>query len=188
MRSLLVFVLASTALYLCSCEDWPKHLEFGTRVPDARLEVKLDEPSLKYALYRRFEKAAHRGGYFDWRGRPLTEENIREDNLPTAYHWYPNEASDHSDYRIGFLLPRGDERPSSFTFIFYNANTSAFTDKEWRMFFQWKDVLLPRIFPDASIEVTEHPARYTNRDDLAGISRSTGIPVPERYRDDRSGN
>lgn len=165
-------------------EDWAKQLEFGTRYPDARIEVTLKEPTSQYRLYRRLEEAAHAGGFFDLRGRPVSEQDIGSQSLPRSYYWFPKEGSDHSSYRIRFMWPRGAKRPPSFAFVFYNSSTKTFTEREWRKFFKWKDSYLPSIFPSATIEITQHPAEFTNDNDLLRISRVTGIPLPERYKKD----
>ena len=181
MRTTISCLLLSCFLCLAACEDWAKRLEFGQSIPDARLEIRLNEPTSKYGLYQRFEQAAHRGGFFHRRGRHLSAEDIRQNNLPPSHKWYPSESSDRSEYHVSFYWPRRVERPWSFVFVFYNSSLNAFTAKEWRMFYEWKDEHLPIVFPEALIEITKHPAQRTARENLSEISNVTGIPIPEKY-------
>lgn len=164
---------------LVACDnDWLKSLEFGDRVPDARLMVTLPEPATKYELYQRFTQVAANAGFLFRKGREISDEDIKTDNLPNTYWMFRNQHSTRSEIYVGFGLPRNVARPSTFTFIFYNSSTEKFGEEEWVAFFQWKNQFLPAGFPEGEVTVTKHPAVMTDPKQVDDISAKTGILVP----------
>lgn len=164
---------------LAACDnEWFKSLEFGDRVPDARLLVTLPEPATKYDLYQRFTQVATTAGFLFRQGREISDEDIKTDNLPNMYWMFRNQNSTRSEIYVGFMLPRSVAQPSTFTFIFYNSSTEKFTEAEWEAFFQWKNQFLPAEFPEGEITVRKHPAVMTDPEQVDDISAETGIPVP----------
>ena len=174
------FVLFCSAGISGCGENWAKWLEFGTRIPDARLHVQLVEPVLGEEIYVLFSEAARVGGYPYRYGREKTAQEINSHTHVVSGWFLPTERRGDT-YSVAFRAPRGDFNPSSFTFIFYNTSTALFTEDEWRAFYRWKNQHIAQVFPDAEITVTKHPAEMTAKDQRRRISEATGIPLPEKY-------
>ena len=58
-----------------------------------------------------------------------------------------------------------------------------FTKEEWLEFYVFYDEILPDIFPDADIRISEtrHPAVFTDYEVLLQIQEETDIEIPEKY-------
>ena len=168
-------------LFIVACDqDWGKKMEFGRPIPDARLEVFLSNPIGKYELFLRMKDSANLAGYSRLVGNPRLPVQPSADTKPRNFDWHSIEGAPHFPHRVSFMFrPREALNPSSFIFIFRHSKTSGFEAKEWRLFYEWKDVFLPKFFPETRIEVTRHPALNTDFKELIDISRSTGIPIPE---------
>ena len=173
-------------LLLPSCsEDWAKRLEYGVAIPDARISILLQEPSSKYKLFERFQKAARLGGFPRLHGDPVSEQTpnslIAVSGFSFAQHPGLEDAG-YYEYSITFSWTYGAEMPSEALFIFHNATTDGFKEREWLIFFQWYEQYLPAVFPDATLVVTRHPADATDTEELMIVSKSTGIQLPEADR------
>jgi hypothetical protein len=143
--------------------------------------VTLPEPSPKIELFRQFEELAHSTGFTEYRGRPISDEMFAPGAKFSSFNWFRNDASGVG-YRIGLAWrPWDAEKPSQVRLIFYNESMDDFTAKEWLIFEEWKEVILPAAFPGATIEVARHPAKFTAHEMLLEISRVTGMPIPEKY-------
>lgn len=174
-------VLLSLLVTLQSCsEDWAKKLELGVLVPNARLQVTLNEPTSKWILYNRFQDAARKGGFSYFGGNAITP--IDEDRQLAAggFSFYPTaDRSVLGQYTIDFVWPHDATEPSSFEFVFHNSSTNEFTEAEWLMFRDWQTKVLPAVFPDATIIITRHPAEFTDSAEVSRIAKATGMPLQE---------
>jgi len=110
---------------------------------------------------------------------PAYTENFtsREVNLSI-----PSRGPEDAGYSIYFMPTDNVEMPPEFTFIFHNATTDGFIEREWLIFFQWYEQHLPAVFPDATLVVSRHPADGTKTEELMNVSKSTGIPLPKADR------
>ena len=143
--------------------------------------VTLPEPLQKAELFQQFEELAHSTGFTEYRGRPISNETFAPGAKIGGFNWFPNDASGVR-YRIMLSWwPRNTDKPSQVLVIFYHDSMDDFTAKEWLIFKEWKEVILPAAFPDTTIEVARHPAKFTAHEMLLETSRATGMPIPEKY-------
>lgn len=163
--------------------NWPEiasRLAFGVPVPDARLEVTLDSAVPARELLARLDNGITDAGV---ESTPRNAHLIASDEKMDrdSFLWFYDSDAKLDDYRIGVNFPYKEANPSSFEFIFRNAGTDNFTEKEWRMFFDWKERILPQMFPDAvSIEISRHPAEFTDIEDIESIANRLGVELPVR--------
>ena len=73
----------------------------------------------------------------------------------------------------------------SVIFMMHNDSVEKFDADDWLRFFEWKDKLLPQVFPNSNIHIARHPAARTKREDIAKIELQTGLIAPERYKKPR---
>jgi len=104
-----------------------------------------------------------------------------------SFTWYYNSDALRDDYRISLNVPFNVENPESIELIFRNDSTDNFTEKEWRIFFDWKDRLVSSVFPEASgIEISRHPAEFTDVAEIESIADSLGVERPARLSEKSS--
>lgn len=182
MRSVSLGVLVTFACLEGCDKDWAKHVEYGRAIPDMRFTVTLADPLTRLELFQRFEQLAHMAGFSNYIGVPISPERLESDPPTSTFSWSVSEATGWGDYNISFYWqPHAVVKPSSFVAIFRNGRVDDFTIKEWLIFKNWKDSYLPKVFPDATIEVTRHPAAFTDEKQLLEISMATGIEIPAKY-------
>jgi len=180
-RSIIVFLFVLPCLQSCDA-DWAKRLDTGRVQPNFRLTVTRQEPSDKEVLFERFKALAHSEGFTRYEGRPISDKTFSPDTNIGGFDWFPSESSE-IHYRIATVwTPYDATMPQEFILIYFNNSMEDFTAEQWLIFGEWRDAVLPTAFPDASIEVLNHPAKFTRRDDLKSISDQTGIAIPEKYR------
>ncbi len=164
----------------------------GQTVPNARLIVVLNPPATHYDVYRRMKDIAEDAGFpsLGPGGATLDPSYIRADPIPDLpdlrqhhYIWHPSDSStyvDSDDYLQAFWEERGTTT-DSFVFAYNQGDLELFSAVDWMLFFRWKEVLLPRAFPEATIAIDRdrHPVVFTECDDMESIAKKTGIPIPE---------
>ncbi len=160
--------------------EFSKQLEFGTPVPDARLEVQLHREYNKAELTDRFARVSVTGG--------LTPESTsytespNDPRKPLFFGAYDHAGAKKGHYRVAFSTQSGALRPSSFTFIYYDDNTHGLDAEDWQAFFAWVS-WIEEEFPGAATTVTKHPVRTTPGSEVSRIVAETGIPLPAGYDD-----
>lgn len=177
-RSIAFCIVAFFAYPISGC-DWERPYANGRFEPDFRFKVTLSEPQSKADLFMRFEELAELTGFPNYQGLSITNQMLEHGTKLNTFSWYPDEKS---TVRYSITLgwrPRSAERPTWVLVIFRMGTADRFTEKEWLIFEEWKESYLPKVFPDAAIEVDRHPAVRTNKEEMLEISRATGIPIPQ---------
>lgn len=151
-------------------------------------------------LYPLFANAASQGGFghfFGRSGTPSIEQIISEYHkgargLPSA-RWTedPNQSSDYVRWlNFWFKSDNFRDEPdhtkrvaSSVVVILKRENTDSFTQKEWEIFFRYYREILPSIFEDKAVrlEISRHPALFTDSLLLLEVLASMDYEIPERY-------
>ncbi|MEM1262760.1 MAG: hypothetical protein AAGH76_10220 [Pseudomonadota bacterium] len=65
-----------------------------------------------------------------------------------------------------------------YTVAFHQAGVELFEQNEWVQFFTLYREVAPRVFPDATLSITRHPAEFTHLDDIETIARALGEEIP----------
>lgn len=185
--------------YLSGCdlllEDYPHRFTHGQVVPDARISIELPEPRTIAQLYPSYIEAASRAGFPHTRGltghRPLEQmlsENrvineLRLAEQPNIQSVFQRQLVFQSKFNPSEEPARAKQVATSLTFIFQRENVEGFTKEEWLDFFVFYEEILPDIFPDADIRISEtrHPAVFTDYEVLLQIQEETDIEIPEKY-------
>ena len=196
----LLLLLGIAVFILVAVRYDPLKLAHGEIASNARLVIQLPEKTSLAKVHPRFVKAAQLGGFLFTYGTTgvCTSEELsvnREGCIPKASNtWYEGDIDIESwgKYRSVFFLIDtnydGKFDPtkaisSTITFVLAKNNTDSFTKKDWETFFNYKDNILPKLFPDAviSIHKTRHPAVFTDDEILRQIQRETDFQIPEKY-------
>ena len=164
-----------------SCNDaLLDHLYFGTIIPTARMTITLHESKDKLVIFQNFERAAQQNGFaflFGSRTDMLDADALHKSRL---YTWLSEDRTSSVHVTsISLLLDNIGDTSDSFEF-FLDApmEQESFDASDWRQFFRWRNTILPGEFPNATFEITVHPAAYTNFDVLEQVSEDAGIPIP----------
>ncbi len=164
---------------------WCDTLRCGRFVPDARLEIDLPQSLSTGELYALYKRAAELGGHTQESGGPYIP-----DPKGLAYrrsHRWLAEPTGRYPHEVWFYSPRApmDVPSASVRFVMYHESVEKFDADDWLRFFEWKDKLLPQVFPNSNIHIARHPAARTKREDIAKIEQETGLIAPERYKKPR---
>ena len=180
VASLVLCLVIGRIAYIKSI--WCDTLRCGRVIPMAVLKIDLPQPLSTGELYALYKRAAELGGHTQESGGPYIP-----DPQGLAYrrgHRWLAESTGRHLQEIRFSSPRAPMHVSSnlVTFNFNNDSVEKFDADDWLRFFEWKDKLLPQVFPNSNIRITRHPAARTKRDDIAKIELQTGLIAPERYK------
>ncbi len=167
-------ILLMAVLLLPGCEFFA----FGYPIPSARVRVILDEPIPEAELFARLNHIAREHGFPYRRGTTPLNHPDHPDDLK-LWGWYRDgELPLHQHHSLTMVIMRNASPPDTFVVHFQQDGNHPFDETEWLMFYRWVEVTLPKTFPGATIDVTVHPAKWTDPDEVERISRETGIKVP----------
>ena len=163
---------------------WCDTLRCGRVIPTAILKIDLPQPLSTGELYARYKQAAELGGHTQQDGGPYVP-----DPQGLAYrrgHRWLAQPTGRYLHAIHFYSRAPMGVPSeSVIFMMHNDSVEKFDADDWLRFFEWKDKLLPQVFPNSNIRIARHPAARTKREDIAKIEQETGLIAPERYKKPR---
>ena len=164
-----------------SCNDAVvNHLHFGTVDATARMTITLHESKDKLVIFQKFERAAQQNGFaflYGSRTDMLDADALHKSRL---YTWLSEDRTS-AVYVTSISLVLNNIGDTSDSFEFYldaPSGQESFDAGDWRQFFRWRNTILPDEFPNATFEITVHPAAYTNFDVLEQVSEDAGIPIP----------
>lgn len=157
----------------------------GGVVSYAGIQVSLAEPVEYVELFHRVDRLAHELGFPQHGGDGVdrTQRKAGGESSVNVDFWYDTPVSEPGwEYRLRTIWLYYVPEVSEFRLLFYNDGTDSFTADEWRWFFDIAQAVSDE-FPGASIRTHVHPAKWTHAEELARISRETGIPLPEEARE-----
>lgn len=191
-----VFVIAFQIAFAVLFD--PLKFAHGELASEARLVIQLPEQTSLAEVYPRFVEAAASGGFVHTLGHSgscsLEERYSRPVTCKGGDNWVETEieVEEWQSHRgVMFLFDfefEGEFDPgtafgSSFTFVLEKNSTESLAIEDWVTFFNYKDDILPKVFPEADISIHEirHPAVFTDDEILRQIQRETDFEIPERY-------
>lgn len=193
-----LFVLAYIAVGIAMVA-WFDPLKFahGELASEARLVVRLPEQQSLVQIHPRFAEAARLGGFVHTYEDPksCTSEELRSRTdciVVASSTWFESEYDPTKpqrslmflfDYELEGKLDASKAFGSSFTLVLQTRSTDSLEIEDWETYFDYRDNILPAVFPEAAISVheTRHPAVFTDDDILRRIQRETDFEIPERY-------
>jgi len=179
----LATIVISLVMSSCTPEFAKGNLDFGRARPDFRFVISLHAGQPADALFVRIERLAVKYDYAEYEMPPVTLDNLLAGHA-RSFDWRKTAPS-AKPYTLS-LFWEVDQLPKIkiIKMIMYHKSMDRFTRAEWDMFYQWRDEILPEEFPDATIEVTRHPAIFTTNAELEKIATETDyeIPIEERPR------
>jgi len=192
---------SAVCVFVCSC-DWYHPMNFvrGELHSAARIDIVLDTQQKLEQLLPRYIEVANAGGYpySPRKHRSVTLEELYSESFGgsiAALYWQkkPNAkvTGESLMFRGEFTLegPFDKQRfkrealAEKVILVLQKGSPDSFTKEDWVTYFRFKDEILPRVFPNATISVTKrrHPAVFTDDDILRQIQRETDFEIPEKY-------
>lgn len=203
-RASLILIAACVGLFsilglagFIAFTTWYDPLKFahGELQSETRLVIRLLEPKTLAQMYPRFVEAAELGGFLHTRGRLgscTLEQRYSKPRDCKGSDWVETANNSAMNQRaVSFLFNFKFEGEFdvdkaigvSTDFVLRKGSTESFTKEDWILFFDYKDNILPKVFPEADISIhkTRHPAVFTDDKILRQIQRETDFEIPEKY-------
>jgi hypothetical protein len=156
-------------------------LYLGNPIPSSRLTVELRTLKTRHELYEAFERLAVENGYLYYFGTNVDERIFRESGIPLVFGWKIERQGEA--WQVPSIEFSWDYESDVPTTIYLKLEASSekrhLGSLEWLEFEKWRTDILPAAFPDASILVAQHPAEFTDFNELEQIAQETGISIPE---------
>ena len=156
----------------------------GSTIPDARFLVVLSNPMHDQETFTLLDEYAKELGFSVLignaslaKGKELAKTTSGYKYLYRWRHRDPDTGGpNYSDHQIEFGWDHYYEWVREVLFAFYNRSTDAFTEREWELLVEWREVRLPALFPDSEIKIRRHPALFTARETAELLTRRYHFP------------
>ncbi len=141
-----------------------------TILTNARFEIDLPTHYNEQALVAAFDSPLVRAGYVR-KDQPTLWSELH------GYNWHVLE-NGRRGHQVDLLYPGPAAKNHNIEFVFYKDVATPFDERDWRMFFYLRDVIVPSVLPTITRRTTRHPAEFTEDKDLEALSKVSPEPLP----------